>query len=162
MFVRTRRPKNSPAPRERRGAVLVEVALVSSVFGLFLAGIMEFGHAYMVIGAMDAAARRGARYGAVDGVTNTDVNTLVNTVLNAAFKASKATVVIKDGSIFDTSNVNPKTIDYSKLPDLDLSQATTHQLYIVRITVPYNNVALLPPFWVKNLTLHAQAVMRHE
>ncbi len=142
--------------------MLVENAIVASAFGLFLAGIMEFGHAYMVLGAMNAAARRGARYGAVSGVSSANVKTQVNTVLNSAFKSSKATVTVKNASTFDTSTVNPKTLNYDSLPDLELTSASAHQMYIVRITVPYSNVALLPPFWIKNITLKSMAVMRHE
>jgi hypothetical protein len=32
----------------------------------------------------------------------------------------------------------------------------------VQVTVPYNQVALLPPFWVKNATVTGQSVLRHE
>ncbi|SFJ31294.1 TadE/TadG family type IV pilus assembly protein [Planctomicrobium piriforme] len=151
----------SKQPR-RSGAVLVENAVVSSVFGLFMAGIMEFGHAYMVQGAMNAAANRAARYGAVDGVTSAQTTTFAKTLLGAAFKSANATVTVKDASVFDTTTVAPGTINYDTLPNLELSTADKHQLYVVRVTVPYNSVALLPPFWVKNLTLKSQAVMRHE
>ena len=150
---------NSP---DRSGAVLVENAIVCSIFGLFLAGIMELGHAYMVINTMNAAAKRAARYGSTDGITSTQVKTMANNIMNAAFKSSRATVIIKDGSTFDTTTVNPKNINYDTLTNLELSTAKKQQMFIVRITVPYNNVALLPPFWVKNATLKAQAVTRHE
>lgn len=146
----------------RSGAVLVENAIVCSVFGVFLAGIMELGHAYMVINTMNAAAKRAARYGSTDGVSTTEVKTMANKIMNAAFKSSKATVLVKDGSPFDGATLNPKTINYNNLTNLELSSASKQQMFIVRITVPYDNVALLPPFWVKNVTLKAQAVMRHE
>ncbi|WP_437228995.1 TadE/TadG family type IV pilus assembly protein [Planctomicrobium sp. SH661] len=146
----------------RSGAVLVENAIVCAVFGLFLAGIMELGHAYMVMNTMNAAVKRAARYGTTDGVTTAQVKTMANNLINKAFKSSKATIIVKDGSAFDTSTMNPKTINYDSLANLELSSAKKQQMFIVRVTVPYNSVALLPPFWVKNATLKAQAVMRHE
>lgn len=153
----------SAAPSEKRsGAVLVENALVISIFGLFLAGIMELGHTYMVINTMNAAAKRAARYGSTDGITTAQVKTMANSIMGAAFKASKATVLVKDGSTFDVTTVDPTSINYEGLSDLELTSAKKQQMFIVRITVPYNNVAILPPFWVKNATLKVQAVMRHE
>jgi hypothetical protein len=48
------------------------------------------------------------------------------------------------------------------LPNIELSTAPARRLFVVRITVPYNSVAILAPKWVKNMTLSGQAVMRHE
>lgn len=155
-----RLPLETTQPRS--GAVLVENALVMSIFGLFLAGIMEFGHAYMVMGIMNTAVQRGARLGAVNDVTTTEVKDHVTQILQAGIKTQHASVMVKDGSKFDDENVDPKTIDYDNLPNLELDQAERGQMYIVRVTIPYDKVALLPPFWVKNATLKAQSVMRHE
>lgn len=161
MMLQRRTPAASPAT-PRSGVVLVENALVISVFAVFLAGIMEFGHAYMVLNTINAAAKRAARYGATEGVTTTQVKAKANAIMDAAFRSNKATVTVKDASVFDTSTVDPKTINYDTLPNAEVSTLASRKMYIVRITVPYNSVSLLPPFWVKNLTLHGQSVMRHE
>jgi Flp pilus assembly protein TadG len=153
---------NGLSSSQRSGAVLVENALVCSVFGIFLAGIMELGHAYMVMNTMNAAVKRAARYGSTDGISTAQTKEFVNQIINSAFDSSKATVVIKDGSTFDTGNMNASNINYDSLPDLELLEAKRQQMFIVRATVPYNSVALLPPFWVRNATLKAQAVTRHE
>lgn len=147
---------------QRSGAVLVENALVCSIFGLFLAGIMELGHAYMVMNTMNAAVKRAARYGSTDGISTTQTKEYVNRIIGSAINASKATVMVKDGSTFDTGAMNASNINYDSLPDLELLQAKKQQMFIVRATVPYNSVALLPPFWIKNATLKVQAVTRHE
>ncbi len=162
MFVRNRHLNSKQVAPRRSGAVLVENAVVASVFGLFMAGIMEFGSAYMVQGAMNAAAQRAARYGSVEGVTNAEVEALARRVINSAFRSAKATVMIKNAGIFDEQNVRPADINYANLPNIQLKDAETNQLFVIRITVPYNSVALLPPFWIKNVTLKAQCVMRHE
>ncbi|WP_437204699.1 TadE/TadG family type IV pilus assembly protein [Planctomicrobium sp. SH664] len=157
-----RRPTIRRSTAGRRGVVLVENALVISAFGIFLAGILEIGHTYMVISTLNTAAKRAARYGACEQITTQQVKEHANSFLSKSFKSSKATIQVKDAGVFDTSNVTPGSIDYAALPNLELSNAKARQLYIVRITVPYKDVALIPPFWVKNLTLKGQAVMRHE
>ncbi|WP_437191753.1 TadE/TadG family type IV pilus assembly protein [Planctomicrobium sp. SH527] len=162
MYVRRSSPPR-PSPFARRsGTVLVETAIVSSVFGLFMAGIMEFGHAYMVQGTLNAAVQRAARHGSVDGVTTAEVRTMVNGILNSAFKSARATVLVKDASVFEQANVNPANVNYNSLPDLNLESTTRYKMFVVRATVPYSSVALLPPFWAKTVTLKAQSVMRHE
>jgi Flp pilus assembly protein TadG len=150
------------ASSQRSGAVLVENAIVCSIFGVFLAGIMELGHAYMVINTMNAAVKRAARYGSTDGISTAQTKEFVNRIIGSAFAPSKATIMIKDGSTFDSGNMSASNINYDALPDLELLQAKKQQMFIVRATVPYNSVALLPPFWIKNATLKAQAVTRHE
>lgn len=147
---------------ERSGAVIVETALVVPVFALFLVAILEFGHAYLVIGTLNAAAKRAARYGACDDVTTAQVRTRINQTLSKTFNPDRATILIKNGSIFDTADLEPGDIDYSSLNDIELSTAETRQLFIIRIGVPYEEVALLPPFWVRGMTLWGQSVSRHE
>lgn len=149
-------------PFARTGAVIVETALVIPVFALFLVAILEFGHAYLVIGTLNAAAKRAARYGSCDDVTTAQVRSHINQTLSKTFKPERATILIKDGNIFDTADLEPKEIDYSGLNDIELSSAKTRQLFIIRIGVPYEDVALIPPFWVKGMTLWGQSVSRHE
>jgi Flp pilus assembly protein TadG len=45
----------------RRGAAVVEAAIVMNIFLMFLFGVMEFGHYVFVKQLMDNAARDGAR-----------------------------------------------------------------------------------------------------
>ncbi len=147
--------------RLRRGATTVELAVTLPVFCIILAGLMEFSHAMMVIHVLNAAARQGARYGAVDDISTLQVETRI-TALTATTTKGHETTIVKDGSVFDTANFNPSSIDYAALPNKELSSADDDEMFIVRVSVPYNDVALLPPFWAKNLTLTGQAVMRHE
>ena len=148
--------------RARRGASLVEFSFILPVFGLLMMGILEFGHIYMVYNTMTAAAKRGARYGSVAGVTNSDVVTRVSDVLDSAIDTSNAEILVKDASIFDTPEVDTTTIQYEDLVDVSIDQLGPRQLFLVYITIPYNDVAILPPFWANNLTLTTQSVMRHE
>lgn len=148
-------------PVQRRGATIVEMAVVTPVFALFLAALMEFGHAFLVVGTLNSTAKQAARFGAVDGVNTAAVTTRVNEMVGAAFNSTKATVYVKDASVFDSATP-PSTINYKTLPNIELSTAARRQLYVVRVEVNYNDVALMPPFWAKDLKLYGQSVMRHE
>lgn len=159
---RSRRTRTASGKLARLGATLVETAVVMPVFAVFIAGIMEFGHAYLVINTLNAAAKRAARYGAVEGISTSDVETKVTSILRAAMATDNATVYVKDASVFDTSGVEPGQVSYSSLPDIELLDAEERQLYVVRVEVDYDDVALMPPFWAKDIRLSAQSVMRHE
>jgi hypothetical protein len=156
-----RTPKTS-STRRRRGATVVEMAVVLPVFGIFMAGLMEVGHAYMVMQVLNSAAKQGARLGAVEGKTTDDVINKAESIFSAAFNPVQATVYIKDGSCFDEPGFDASSVSYSSLPSIELADAEPQQLFIVRLEVNYDDVSLLPPFWIKNITLSGQSVMRHE
>lgn len=155
------RLRSSAENGQRRGATIVETAVVAPVFAVFLAAIMEFGHAFLVVGTLNAAAKQAARHGAVEGVSSADVINKANGILGAALDTTKTTVLVKDASIFDAETL-PEVIEYDELPSIELNTAERRQLYVVRISVAYNDVALMPPFWAKDLQLVGQSVMRHE
>jgi Flp pilus assembly protein TadG len=146
----------------RRGASAVEVALCLPIFILFLAALMEFGHVFMVSHLLKTAAQTGARFGSTEGATSAQVTAKVQQIVSAAFPSTNATVIVRDAGIFDTADVNPSNINYNSLPSITLPNATDGQLFIVQVTVPYDQVALLPPIWVKGRTVTGQSVMRHE
>jgi len=150
-------------PRDvRDGATIVETAIVFPVFLMFLFAIIEFGHAFMCTATLTAAAKDGARYGSVDGVTSQQVIDRVKARINGAFKSSKATVIVKDAATYESSSTNPANVNVTNLPNIELNDADTRHLFIVRVTVPYDQVAIMPPFWAKGLTLRGDSVMRHE
>ena len=150
------------AARRRYGATVVEMALVLPVFGIFLAGLMETGHAFMVMDVLNSGAKQAARLGALEGKTSAQVLARAQAKIGGAVDAADATVYIKDGSAFDTPGFDPTGLDYTALPNIEVADAEARQLFIVRIEVSYNDVAILPPFWIKDITLSGQAVMRHE
>ncbi len=152
---------NSGKRVRRLGTTAVEVAVTLPVFLIFAFGLMECCHAMMVVHSLTAAARSGARYGATDGVTTTQVTTKVKAITAGAFRVVP-TVLVKNGSSFDAANFDASTINYTSLPDIELGTAVDDQMFIVRVSIPYNRIAILPPFWIKNITLTGQSVSRHE
>jgi len=116
----------------------------------------------MCTATLTAAAKDAARYGSVDGVTTQQVIDRVKARINGAFKSSKATVMVKDCATYESAATNPATVNVSNLPNIELNTTDSRHLYIVRVTVPYDQIAIMPPFWAKGLTLHGDSVMRHE
>jgi Flp pilus assembly protein TadG len=68
----------------RRGAAIVEAAIVMNVFLLLIFGIFEFGHFVMVKQLMDNAARDGARMASTGALTvsTAQIQAQVTTELN--------------------------------------------------------------------------------
>lgn len=141
---------------------MVETAIIMPVFVLFLASLMEFGHYFLVRHMTHAAARKAANFGCAEAVTNTQVEDKAKQVIGAAYNASKATVIVRDASVFDTPSVNPATLNYDTLPAITLASAKTSQFFLVQVKVQYKDVALLPPFWLSAATITGRSVMRHE
>ena len=141
---------------------MVEMAFVLPVFFLFLFALFEFSHAYMTINLLNAACKRAARLGVTEGVTTTQVEARVREILSTAFDSSVITVQVKDASVFDSGNVNAGGINYGALPGIELATTGTRQLFVVRAEVPYDRVAIVPPFYAQGLVLSGQSVMRHE
>jgi Flp pilus assembly protein TadG len=64
----------------RRGAVIVEFALVIPFISLIVFGVIDFSRAYGQMNALDSALREGARYGSkIKNINNYDYTTLVKT-----------------------------------------------------------------------------------
>ena len=91
----TVRPDTVPAPplrtvrsrglsgRRRRGAAVVEFAIVVPIFVLLVFGMIEFGRMVMVHQLLVGAAREGARQAIVNGATAVDVEQTVRNYLTA-------------------------------------------------------------------------------
>ena len=145
---------------QRRGAVLVETAVIMPVFLIIVFAIFEFGHAYLATNVLNAAAGRSARRGAVEHATNSDVLAIANQIIESGISSDSVTVTIKDASIFDDGDATD--VDISSLPDLNLAECEPRQLFIVQVKVPYEDIGIMGPRWLNGVTLHGEAVMRHE
>ncbi len=146
----------------REGSTVAETAVVLPVFFLILFGIIEFGHVFMTIHTLNSAARRAARLGVSETATTASVTDLANQVVGSAIPAARATILVKNGDAFDVTGVNASTINYTALPNIELSTAERRQLFIVRVSVPYSDVAILGPKWLGGLIVYGQCVMRKE
>jgi Flp pilus assembly protein TadG len=126
----------------RRGAALVEFAVVMPVFLVFIVGMIEIGRAIMVQQLITNASREGARIAGYDSTTLTStVTSAVNTSLSNVKITSATTTVSPDPP----------------------SGASDGQQVSVTVSIPYSQVSWVPsPFLLKNRTLQATTVMRRE
>lgn len=137
--------------------------MVLPVYLILLFGIVEFGHAQMVLSLLQSGCRNGARMGALEGPTTADVIARVNRTVGSAVADGLATVAVRDASVFDTGDEFPETAaELDALPAIEVATAESRQMFVVRASVPYNSIALVPMPFLKNLTLSAQSFMRHE
>jgi hypothetical protein len=147
---------------QRTGATLIEVAVIMPVFMIFVWGLIEFGHAFMVVNLLSSAAQRAAREGVADDVTTAQVIAKANSILSSAISLDDVTVMVKDASIFDDSEADLSSIDYASLPNIELDDMEPRELFVVYIEVPYDNVSILPPEWVTGVTMRGMSAQRHE
>src|SRR4051812_15199302 len=118
--------------QSRKGATLVEFAIVVPVFLLFVFGIIEYGRMIMGQQVITNAAREGARMGVLDNSTSADVSTAANRYLSPA-GISSATI---------SATPNPP------------SSAAYASLVTVTVSVPFNSVSWLPsPMYLGGKTL---------
>jgi Flp pilus assembly protein TadG len=128
--------------RRRRGAAVVEFAIVAPVFFLFVFGMIEFGRMVMVHQLLTGAAREGARQAAVDGATTQTVEQAVRSYLTATS--------INGGEAVVTVSPDPATAN----PGVPVK---------VETAIAFAKVSWLPaPMYLKNVTLSGVAVMRRE
>ncbi len=138
-----------PAQKEgRRGAALVEMAIVLPIFVTLLLGMIEFGRALMVGQLVTNAAREGARAAIVDGSTNTSVSDDVKNFLASATGTAASNVTVSI-TVNGTANGNVAT-------------ATAKQMITIDVSIPFSKVSYLPATYLKNATLSGKAAMRHE
>jgi len=175
MFTRhSREALKNQSDRSRSGTTLVELAVVTPVFLVFVFAIFEFSYAYMVTNIIQEATQEAAKLGRAESVTTAQVETKVKKLLDTVFDSNLATIMVKNAGQFDTAGVDVSQIDFSALPDIELANAEKAQLFIVRIEVPYKDVRLLSSFFVDpvkaaeaaakedTLVLSGHSVRRHE
>ena len=123
--------------RERRGVAVVEFAIVAPLMFLLVFGIIEFGRALMVQQVLTNASREGARRAILESTTAAEVTTLVNDYLTNT-SVSGATISVSPASLSSVGLGDPVT---------------------VTVSVPYNQVSWIPPWFLGGQTLSATTMM---
>jgi Flp pilus assembly protein TadG len=138
---------------KRRGAALVEMALVLPIFVAVTLGIVEFGRAMMVGNLVTNAAREGARLAIIDGSTNSEVQTAVTDFLQAAVGVAPADVTITIDTTAYPGNPDPAD---------QVANCNPRDLVTISVQVPYNKVSYIKPQFLNGKQLRGSASMRHE
>jgi hypothetical protein len=130
--------RKKPGQRVRRGAVVVELAILSPLLFALLFGIIEFGWLFTAQHTMVNAARDGARLGALQGSTVEEVEQHICSLLETTALAGNVTMEISDATIDDP-------------------------FFRVRLTAPREAVSLVGNFFgFAGGNLEGVAVMRKE
>jgi Flp pilus assembly protein TadG len=130
--------------KNRRGAAVVEFAIVAPIFFLLIFGMIEFGRVVMVQQLLTNASREGARLGVLNDATVSQVQTKVVNYLSGANITIAATDV---------------DVDYATDP----SSPDGGESVTVTVSVPFNQVSWLPsPMFLSGYTLSASSGMRRE
>ena len=125
----------------RRGATVVEFAVVAPLLFLFIFAMIEFGRMVMVEQILTNAAREGARRGILEQSTATEVETIVSDYLTES-SISGATVSVSPEHFSQVGFGDPVT---------------------VTVFVPYSQVSWLPTSrFLGGTNLSAQSVRRCE
>jgi len=128
------------APR-RRGAALVEMAVVAPLFVLLLVGIIETARIGMVAQLLASAAREGCRVAVLNGSTQADVQARV--------------VAALEGSGIEVGTVTPTPTDWAT--------ASAGDPITVRLAVPSSEVSWLGTTGLfPSVTLEASATLSSE
>jgi len=155
----TARQKN----QDRKGTTAIETAVVLPVFLFMVFAIIEFGHAQMVNNVLNSACRNGARLGSVEGTTTAQVEAQVDQTISSVIVTGSVSVFVKDASVYDTGGTPPTTASgLEGMADINLSDAEPRQLFMVRASVPYNDIALMSMPFMEGVVLTGQSFMRHE
>jgi Flp pilus assembly protein TadG len=122
----------------RRGATVVEFAIVAPVFFLFLLAAFEFGWFNVMRHTADNAAYEAARHAMVPGATAAEARDKANSILN----------------IVGTRGANVRVTPAIVTPDTEEITVT--------IDVPMNRNALILPRFMRNKTIRAASTLRTE
>ncbi|MES2790947.1 MAG: TadE/TadG family type IV pilus assembly protein [Planctomycetota bacterium] len=142
-----------PSAHQRRGAALVEAALVLPIFFMVVLGIIEFGRAFMVCQVLQNAAREGCRKAVTGAYTTAAISTDIKNDLKAVgVNSAKVTVSI----IVTVDPTNPAVANN------EVSLATTKDLVAVTVSIPFKDVQLIPGKYLGANTLTGKSSMRHE
>jgi Flp pilus assembly protein TadG len=127
--------------QRRRGAAVVEVAVLAPLMVLLVFGMIDVGRALMVQHLLTNAARDGARAAILDGATASDVEAQVEAYL-ADSSVPAATVTVTPNPLDSAAVGDPVTVNAS---------------------VSFDSVSWLPSSWyLRGTTLEAAVVMRRE
>jgi Flp pilus assembly protein TadG len=142
--------------RQRRGAAVVEFAVVAPIFFILVFGMIEYGRILMVEQVLTNASREGARVGVLDPPAGQNSLPLVTTAVSNYLTAANITGATTTAYISADSGAT--------WTQADPSTAAYGQMVKVKVSVPFTKISWLPHSFFGNdsKTLQASTVMRRE
>ena len=138
---------------KRRGAAIVEIALVLPIFFAVVLGIVEFGRARMVSQMVTNCAREATRLAIIDGLTNSTVEAWVEEFLNDTINVTASDVTVTITVVAAPGNDDPLN---------QVGNAQARDLVTIKVSIPFDKVSYVPGSYLNGKNLSAQSSMRHE
>ena len=131
--------------RSRKGAALIEFAVIAPLLIILTVGLIELGRGITVKHVLSDAARHGCRYGIDSGTDNATLTTKVKSILtDNHLNADAATIKI-----------------YVNDAEMDVKTALRHDKIAVRVSIPNSEVNwLTPSFLTGNIVSEKMTMMR--
>ncbi len=139
--------------QRRRGAALVETAIVLPIFFLVVLGIIEFGRAFMVMQLVNTGAREGARSAISDGTTNDEVTEMIRGLV-----ANTASIPQEKVDVDITITPHPGNAD----PHDQIENAHKRDLIRIDVSVAVADVSFVTPSAITSTHIRGTSTMRHE
>jgi len=144
--------KHRRTQEERRGAALVEAALVLPIMVTMVLGVVEFGRAQMVSQIVTNAAREGARVAIRDDGSNATVAQVVQTFMNSSLGVDPNSVGVSVTVTPAAGNPDPAN---------ECGDANIRDLVTVNVTLSFDVVSFVPGHFLSGKDLLGQCAMRH-
>lgn len=104
----------SGGSRVRRGASVLEMALVLPILLMLSFGVVDYGYFFFVKNTVQGAAQAGARAAVLASATNADVTNIITTAMTAAgMQNSGYTVTLNPSDVSTATAGNPVTVTIS-------------------------------------------------
>lgn len=149
---RIRHVRKRAGLQRRRGAVIVETALVLPLLVATVLGVIEFGRAQAVSQLVTNAAHEGARAAIRDGASNTEVALVVTNFLQSALAVEAGDVTVSITVTAAAGNPNPGN---------EVANANSRDLCAIEVTLPFDSVSYVPGHFLGGRNLLGQCAMRH-
>jgi len=147
-------PRKPKLQSKRKGAAMVEMAVVLPIFFMVVLGIVEFGRAMMVGQLATNAAREGARLAILDGSTNTEVEDSIKDFLQTTVGVAPGDVTVDITVVAAPGNENDAGNEVGSAHPKDLCK--------VKVEIPFDKVNFIPGSYPGGKKLVGHSAMRHE
>jgi Flp pilus assembly protein TadG len=140
--------------RKRKGAAMVEAAIILPVFLLLVFGLIEASRLGMVVQILTTASREGCRVAVIDG--NNDSSTVQSAVNGILTNASMPTQTLT------VSDSDPGSTGAYLMPST-WSTSSGGTAITLTLRLPYNSLSWFgTPFLFRNTSVTASATMASE
>lgn len=153
-----KKTKTTARQDNRRGAALMEFAIICPILLMLVLGTIEIGMAMRASTTLTAAIREGGRLASMDFSDRVGVGETANEKVERDIKNFITAAGFNGGAVSVTITHDGGSNDGSTF---DLGDASNNlELFSIRATLPYSAVSIFPVNYMAGKTLAAETVFR--